>query len=122
MQNPLTLCRRRSLLGLWFAVWALCALNLQSLQHFQRMLVEDGVCSVGAGDAKGASSETHASRHDAACALSCAQHIQAAAPLTRLPHLAATAARSAFTDPGVLGRPVTRAWSIGQPRGPPQGG
>jgi hypothetical protein len=110
---------RRRLMGFWFAVSALCALNLLSLQHYQRMLVADAVCSVGAAGTESAGPKGQANHHDAACALSCAQG-QAAGPLDRLSLVAATAFRVEFVAPGALGKPVTRAWSIGQPRGPPR--
>lgn len=113
------LSQHHRLLGWWLAVLALCALNLEGLQHYQpRMLAEGSICYT-ASPAGNASPDGAPASQRADCGLCCAQ---AQTPV--VPVVAALSPRGPFGHeralPALPQAPVgSPGWAPGRPRGPP---
>jgi hypothetical protein len=108
--------RQHRLIGLWLAALALCALNFQSLQHYQpRMLLGASLCSTS--DSR-ASSDGQPAQHRADCGLCCAQGQPPLVPGVVM--ALATTAHAVYASAAPISSPaLLRPWSPSRPRGPP---
>lgn len=110
--------RRRNLLGLWLAVLAMCALNLQVLGHYDPRMLDGSICSLSGAVPTEVNDQGKASHGEAACALCCA-HVQVAIDTCNPPAPVRLAAVADYLVPAPTAAPSWPLWSAGKPRGPP---